>query len=222
MADVLILSGGTDGFTDPWHPFAASSERLADVLREAGHRVEVSFAVAGALAGLDGVDLLVANAPSPDPPVGPAAQAAAGDGLDAHLQRGGAVLALHVSVTTLLGLPSWSPLVGARWVPGTSSHPPLGRGTVSVRADPRTGAASEFELYDERYSDLEVTAPIDVVVDHRHDGRSHPLIWTRQVGRSRIIADALGHGPESFDASEHRELLARLVAWAVDGPASTI
>lgn len=221
MADVLILSGGMGAFTDPWHSFAATSERLAEVLREAGHRVDVSFAVAERLAELDGVDLLVVNAPSPDSPLDAAMLSAAGEGLHAFLQRGGAVLAVHVSVTTLLGLPAWSPLVGAHWVPGITSHPPLGRATVSVRGDFRTGAAREFELYDERYSDLEVTAPIDVVVEHRHDGRTHPLVWTRQVGGSRMIADALGHGPESFDAPEHRVIVANLVAWAVEGGPAT-
>lgn len=217
MADVLILSGGRGAYTDPWHSFAETSERVAGLLRDAGHRVEVSFAVAERLAVPGGADLLVVNAPTPEPPVEGAQRTAAADGLDAFLRRGGAVLALHVGVTTLLGLPGWSPLIGARWVPGTTSHPPLGRATVSVRADPRAGRAREFELFDERYTDLAVTAPIDVVLEHSFDGRAHPLVWTRQVGQSRIVADALGHGPESFDAPEHRDVLVKLAAWSVEG-----
>jgi type 1 glutamine amidotransferase len=217
VADILILSGGEGDYTDPWHAFAEISERLAGMLRDAGHRVEVSFAVAERLQELGGVNLVVVNAPSPDPPSGPAAQAAAAEGLDGFLARGGAVLALHVGVTTLLGMPSWSELIGARWVPGTSMHPPLGPSPVSATADPRTGPAREFDVYDERYTDLAVTAPLDVVVEHRHEGRLHPLIWTREVDGSRVIADALGHGPESFDSPDHRHILIRLAEWAVAG-----
>ena len=38
MAEVLLLSGA-GRFADPWHPFAQTSERLAGLLTELGHRV---------------------------------------------------------------------------------------------------------------------------------------------------------------------------------------
>jgi hypothetical protein len=41
MARSLILSGGGE-YRDPWHPFAATSERLAGLLAALGHAVEVS------------------------------------------------------------------------------------------------------------------------------------------------------------------------------------
>jgi hypothetical protein len=37
----LVLSGG-GRYADPWHPFAKTSARLADVLWSLGHRVEVT------------------------------------------------------------------------------------------------------------------------------------------------------------------------------------
>jgi uncharacterized protein len=213
-ATALILSGGP-GYSDPWHPFERTSAALEEVLGDAGHRVEVSTAVAERLADLTGIDLLVVNAPLPENPLAPEVFAAARAGLRDHLARGGAVLAVHVGVTTLLGLPEWGSIVGARWIPERSGHPPLGLARVSRLADPRTGPAGRFELVDERYSDLALDDGLTVVAEHEHDGRRHPLIWTRTDGEARIVADALGHGVASFDSPEHRDLLVRLARWAV-------
>ena len=75
MARSLILSGGGE-YRDPWHPFAATSERLAGLLAALGHEVEVSELVADHVADLRGWDLVVVNAaagpeaatPAPRPP----------------------------------------------------------------------------------------------------------------------------------------------------------
>jgi hypothetical protein len=111
-AAVLVLSGGP-GYSDPWHPFERTSAALGAVLDGAGHRVEISTAVAARLADLSGVDLLVVNAPLPDDPLPAEDLAAASAGLRAFLDRGGAVLAVHVGVTTLVELGRRSSL-GAR------------------------------------------------------------------------------------------------------------
>ncbi len=49
---------GGGAFADPWHPFAATSERLADLLAVLGHHVEISDLVADRVADLRGWDLL--------------------------------------------------------------------------------------------------------------------------------------------------------------------
>jgi type 1 glutamine amidotransferase len=213
-ATALVLSGGP-GYSDQWHPFERTSEAVAALLEDAGHRVEISTAVAGRLADLSGVDLLVVNAPLPEAPLSDSVLAGAREGLGAFLGDGGAVLAIHVGVTALAGISDWSAIVGARWIPEHSGHPPLGQAALTRLDDPRTGPGGTFELYDERYTDLRLGNDLAVVVEHEHEGRTHPLVWTREAGPSRVIADTLGHGPESFQSPEHRELVTRLVAWAV-------
>jgi hypothetical protein len=49
MPRSLVLSGG-GRYADPWHPFAKTSARLADVLWSLGHRVEVTDFVADRVA----------------------------------------------------------------------------------------------------------------------------------------------------------------------------
>ena len=52
---------------------------------------------------------------------------------------------------------------------------------------------------------------------HRHDGRQYPLLWAREAGRSRMVADALGHDVESYESAAHRALLTRAVQWLTEG-----
>ena len=92
MTRSLILSGG-GAYADPWHPFAATPGRIAEILTALGHHVEISELVADRVADLRGWDLIVVNAASgPEADTG-AAQA----GLTAALERGLGVLAIHVT-----------------------------------------------------------------------------------------------------------------------------
>jgi hypothetical protein len=56
----LILSGGGD-FTDPWHPFAETSARLAELLGELEQEVTVSDVAIDSIVNFpaDAPDLLV-------------------------------------------------------------------------------------------------------------------------------------------------------------------
>ncbi len=203
MTSALVLSGGVAPYVDPWHPFAATSERIAGLLRGLGMTVAVRTDVAAAAADLDGVDLLVANAPTPD---GWGADAAAEESLRAFAERGGSILALHVGVTGLLGSPTFASLIGAHWVQGQTMHPPLGPATV-------TAEGRSFTIHDELYTRLAFDAEPDVLVDHEFEGERHPLVWATEAGPTRVIADALGHGTESFDSPDHTDVLERSARW---------
>jgi hypothetical protein len=225
MARVLVLSGGRQPFVDPWHPFAAVSARVAEIAADAGFDVEVSLDPLERLTDLAGVDVLVGDAPNPampgsadavrgEAPTGSALEAASA-GLSAFLGRPGGVLGLHVGATGLLGLPQWSPLLGAEWAPG-SFHPPLGPAVLQGTDDARVPAAP-IEVVDERYTDLRFAPGSRVLVEHQHEGRRHPLVWARGAGPVRVIGDALGHDERSFESPAHRELLVRCLRWLAAG-----
>ena len=133
MPRSLVLSGG-GGYADPWHPFAKTSARLADVLWSLGHRVEVTDFVADRVADLSGFDLIVVNAAA-GPGGTPAAQERPQTGLRAALDRGVSVLAVHTGVCTLLRLPEWEAVTGAAWIAGQSGHPKLGPAHVQTHPD---------------------------------------------------------------------------------------
>jgi uncharacterized protein len=206
----LILSGG-GAYADPWHPFAATSERIAEILTSLGHEVEISEAVAERAADLRGYDLVAVNAASGEDADTSAAEA----GLTAALDRGIGVLAIHVGACGLLRLPRWEAVTGAAWASGQSTHPKVGlcRITTHPERHPLVAPVHDFDLIDERYAWLRIDPGIVPLADHEHEGVIHPLLWTRSYRASRVVTDLLGHDERSYDSPEHRDLIARAARW---------
>ncbi len=211
MTRSLILSGG-GAYADPWHPFAATSERIADVLAALGHHVEISELVADRFADLRGWDMIVVNAAS-----GPQAAdtSAAQAGLTAALDRGLGVLAVHVGACTLLRLPELESVTGAAWISGRSMHPKVGPGRIITYPGrhPICAPVADFDITDERYACLRTAPDIVPLAVHEHIGELHPLLWARVRGKSRIVTDFLGHDERSYDSPEHRQLISRAARW---------
>jgi uncharacterized protein len=213
----LVLAGGTEPYVDPWHPFAATAAALGRIAEGLGFEVEVATSAAERVADLSDVDLLIAGVPSPNIELEADVLERARVGLSEFLSRPVGVFALHVSVTTLLGLPQWSELMGARWVQGQTMHPPLGNWPVTVvDGNPLGSEPGEFRLLDELYSYLAFDGPHESVIAHSLEDADHDVLWLREVGRVRVVADALGHGAESFDSPEHVAVISTALRWAAD------
>lgn len=214
MASALIVSGA-GGYADPWHPFAETSGRLAEVVGALGHRVEVSEAVEDSLLSLAGHQLVVINIGNPQPARPEPIMIEIQQSLLSFLERGGALLGMHVSATSFTTMPRWPEILGGHWVRGTTMHPPLDLARIRLhpRSHPVAGEQLELEVLDERYSYLDVSDDVTVIGDHVHDGLVHPMLWVRTHGPGRVIYDGLGHDGRSYDSRDHQALLQRSVAW---------
>jgi uncharacterized protein len=220
-----IVLSGTGRFADAWHPFAATSARLAAILRDQGFEPEIA-GPDERMADLGDARLVVVNIGAPSVP-DLDRDAAARLGLLGYLARGGPMLIMHVSSTSLPAVPEWKSVLGGIWVRGRTMHPEYGLARIRVYPDrhPVVATAGDFELYDERYSYLDV-ADVIPLATHRHDGIEHPLLWARSYPpatpggpEARIVYDALGHDERSYDSAEHREIIARAARWlAADLP----
>jgi type 1 glutamine amidotransferase len=226
MSSHALLLSGSGRYADPWHPFAVTSERIAEVLDAAGIATTVTEDVDGALAALPRTapPLLVVNIGAPDAPypdgaepdpVASTVDAASRAGLLAHLAAGRPLLALHVSSTSLPFVPEWEGILGGIWVRGTTMHPDYGRAHIHVETDahPIVAGVHDFDVDDERYAFLRVAPGVRGLAWHDHDGARHPLLWTHRSGTARVVYDALGHDAASYDSPERRELLARSAHW---------
>lgn len=229
MSTALVVSG-SGHWADPWHPFATTSRRLAELIGAHGVAVEVRDDVEDALVELGGVssggiDLLVLNVGNPDgpapdvpavelgePPSLPVVEAVLA-GVHAHLERGGALLAMHSSSTPLSSFASWSRALGGHWVRGRSDHPPIGPAQIELTGTehPVSAGLGDFTLVDERYSWLHTEHDITVLAEHHHAGERHPLVWARTD--APVVYDALGHDERSYDSPDHRRLLDQAVTW---------
>jgi type 1 glutamine amidotransferase len=213
MKHALIFSGGAD-YADPWHPYAESSEHLAETIRARDIDVEVTDSVDVALSALaDRPDLFAINAGAgrdPHPRDDELADAAL-----AHLHRGAGLLVMHLATSLFPASPEWERAIGARWIWDTSHHPPYGRLHVDVaRGLDITEGVDDFDIVDEAYSGLRLGEGSRVLASHELDGERHPLLWLRTVGTGSVVVDLLGHDATSYDSSEHRELLGRAAGWA--------
>jgi uncharacterized protein len=214
MAEVLIISGA-GYYSDPWHHFAATSERLAKIIADLGHDVTVSEAVEEALAEPGEADLIVVNIGNPREARPQSRIDAAERGLDRHLQRGGALLGVHVSATSMTTMTEWSHMLGGHWVRGRTMHPKQDLFSVAVRRDdhPIIQDLADFTVFDERYSYLHTNPDITVLCEHHTEGRWHPIGWARESGPARVVYDGLGHDTRSYDSAGHVDLLGRTVGW---------
>jgi hypothetical protein len=217
VPDALVVSGA-GAYVDPWHDFAATSARLASLLRHGGFTVDVTGEVEQALADPQSARLLVVNIGNPAEPRPPEAMDRAAAGLARHLAEGRGLLGIHSSSTSLTGMRQWPEMLGGRWVRGRSMHPPRDESVVSVTGaeHPITDGLDDFTVVDERYSHLETRPDVTVLYEHRFEGRTHPLVWARTAGRGRVVYDALGHEVGSYDAPGHVALLARSVEWLTE------
>lgn len=215
-----VVLSGSGRYADPWHDFAATSARLAKLLDELGLDVAIHSTEDGP-PDLTAVDLLVVNAgggstPTPDSGIGEARSAEALRRLVVdYARRGGPVLAVHTASNTFFEGPDWAEVIGGRWVPGVSMHPPADTTTVSVATDvhPITAGLADFVARDERYSYLQTSPDAVVLVTHEHDGVRHPVVWARESDGTRVVYDSFGHDVAAYELPGRADLLRREVNW---------
>jgi len=217
----VVVVAGRGRYEDPWHDHAATSHRIALVLAGLGEHfdVEVRSTFPDVFDDLGSVDLLVVNSGH-----GPVAAGSDGEGaawraaherLHAYAHAGGAVLGLHQAANTFADSPSWAQILGGRWVPDVSGHPPLGAAPIHVRTGvhPITQGLADFTVVDERYCDLWTAPGVQVLATHAEGGRDHPVVWVNTSGGYRSVYDALGHDVRALESQGRRRLLRREARW---------
>lgn len=219
-----LLLSGSGRYADPWHPFARTSDALADIARQRGMSVTRADDVDDALAALAVgplPDLVIADLGRPRDGAASPATGAATAGLTRLLQSR-PLFAAHAAASSFPDSSAWAAAVGARWVPGTSWHPDYGTfQAVPLPAyEPSSpiGALVPFELEDERYLDLRQDAPARTILYGHHGDDApqnprHPSIWLQDRGGVRSAYDAYGHDTASYDVDEHRDVIGRILTW---------
>lgn len=225
----VVLSGGLT------HDFPTTTACLAELLGEAGLQVEVHTGTGGverALRSLPGAALLAVNAlrwtmTGPAVPnryrerataEGASPSQPARDALVAHLAAGGGVLGMHTASICFDDWPGWGETLGGAWVWGASSHPPLGPEIRVTPAAPHplVDGLDGFTLVDEVYTGLDRQPGVEGLLTAIPPGTgepAQPLLWAREHGGGRVVYDALGHHPPSYQVPEHREIVRRAIRW---------
>jgi type 1 glutamine amidotransferase len=173
---------------------------------------------------LQDTDLIIVFAPDPWD-VTPEQKA----DITAYAQRGGSFVVLHDGICSRKE-PDWvRSLVGGSWKYGTAKWFEGGLSFYFVNNDdPIVAGASNFDVDDELYYNLDMEADAKVLAatwtpDERaqKNGRAFPhiynvapQIWTYEKGRSRAFVDLLGHNYSTLELPHVRAVLLRGIAWA--------
>jgi type 1 glutamine amidotransferase len=182
-------------------------------------------------------DVIILNyfAAEPELRWGERAEAALAD----FVRRGKGMVVYHVALAAFNGWPEFEKMCGGNLRPDNGHHSPKHEFKVDIkdREHPITRGmkASFAEPVDDLYANVKFLPEGGYYVlatawdDHSlygpdvkqpipGPGMDRPVVWTMNYGSGRVLAIALGHGPEALNGAGFTALLTRGSEWASGGP----
>ncbi len=151
------------------------------------------------------------------------ADEAADRAIEKFVDAGGGVVALHHA--SAFGTKAWFQLLGCRF----AGHPAITELTVLI-ADPKhpiTAGLSDFKIMDEPYKHNIAEVQRHVLAKFKdRPGDKDPkaatanmdIVWTREVGKGKVVYCALGHGKAAWENPAWQKLVAQAICWSAGKP----
>lgn len=154
---------------------------------------------------------------------GPKADEAADRAVEKFVDAGGGVVALHHA--SAVGSKSWSQLLGGRF----AGHPAITELTVLIADNkhPITAGLKEFKITDEPYKHTLADVQRHVVARFKdRPGDKDPkaatanmdIVWTRDIGKGKVVYCALGHGKAAWENPSWQKLVVQSICWSSGKP----
>jgi type 1 glutamine amidotransferase len=145
--------------------------------------------------------------------------------LQAFVEQGGGIVALHGASASFGRSDVWFNMVGARFAghaPGTYTLPIA----VTDPNHPVMKGIREFEIVDEEYTHRfpegvkrHVLARFKQRPSNTSEkNNNNDAVWTVEIGKGRVVYNALGHGPEAWQNPNWQKLTVQSVLWAAGRP----
>ena len=136
--------------------------------------------------------------------------------LDAYLERGGGLLAVHSASASFKEVSHYHDILGGRFV----AHGPVEDFGVQPSAsdDKVFGESLGFSVRDELYR--HEYDPANRIHFYTRVGEERePVVWTRRQGQGRVCYCALGHTVSAMRHPRVQQILHRGLAWVSGGEA---
>jgi len=134
-------------------------------------------------------------------------------GLIRWVQCGGALLAVHCATVMGNTDPTFAQLLGGSF----TSHPEPYNFMVYPMAGehPITAGIDAFAVHDEFYIEkFDPSVDIHMVAIER--SVAHPMVWSKEERRGRVVHIAMGHFPEVWNNPTYQKLLLQSLDWLVN------
>jgi len=140
----------------------------------------------------------------------PSLSATALECLDAYLEQGGGLLALHSASASYKEEPRYHDILGGQFV----THGPVEEFAVqpSASEDEIFGGVVDFSVRDELYRH-EYDLANRIHFHTRVGEEREPVVWTRRQGQGRVCYCALGHTIGAVRHPQVQQILHRGLAW---------
>ncbi len=150
------------------------------------------------------------------------------------LRRGKGLVILHHAIAARQAWPEYFKIMGGQYyikprTPEAAKLPPPPKlstyrhdvwihAMVKDKTHPITAGMHDFWIFDEVYKHYDVRDGARVLLGTDHPENEPTLGWAKTYGASRVVYLQLGHGPEAYNDSAYRELVARAIRWTARVP----
>ena len=145
--------------------------------------------------------------------------------LQAFLDAGGGMVALHGASASFGNSQKWFRTIGGRFdghAPGTFTLPI----TIADPQHPIARGLKPFEIVDEEYThsfpegvERHVVAKFGQRPPNTSEKRgNNDVVWTTRAGKGRVVYNALGHGEEAWKNPMWQKLVIQSILWAAGRP----
>jgi type 1 glutamine amidotransferase len=142
--------------------------------------------------------------------------------LEKFVEEGGGIVALHGASASFGNSQVWLRLVGGKF----SGHLPGTHKLNVVLTDvkhPITAGVEPFTVVDEEYTHTLAKVDREVLAQFKErpkdsKGTNNDILWTRTLGKGRVVYNALGHGKEAWENPQWQKLTVQSILWAAGRP----
>jgi len=140
------------------------------------------------------------------------------------LDKGMGMVFLHHSLVSYQQWDEFTQVRGGKYrQPGYDTIRPSGYAhdiwmevKVLDRSHPVCKGLSDFRIYDEGYSNIEILDQVRPLLGVDHEACAEVVAWTNEYLNSRIVYVMLGHGPEAHQHENYRLLIKNAIHWVND------
>lgn len=206
---VLLLLGGT------YHDFEGFSKTIVPAATELSSSLEVTYDPHVLLrlneTGIGAVVMYTCLGDSKQGDiVGKELTQEQADSLVTFVRNGGGLLGVHGATVISDANQDLINLFGAQF----HTHPAPFTFTVTPRPEshPMIEDIEPFEVHDEFYLH-HCRKGIEVLMTAEHEGKTHPMVWTRTEGRGKAAYIAMGHDAKVWSLPPYMQLIHQALGW---------